>query len=60
MREMDYENRSLGTNLDSIWNRFSYFYLFLMVRDVSAASGRESSFAKTPKTVAFYVYFGIT
>ena len=46
---MVYEKRLLDTNLDSIWNRFSSFYLFLMIRDASAASGRESSFTRTPK-----------
>ncbi len=46
---MAYENRLLDTNLDNIWNRFLSFYLFLMIRDASAASGRESSFARTPK-----------
>ena len=46
---MVYENRLLDTNLDNIWKRFSYLYLFLMTRDASAARGRESSFTRTPK-----------
>ena len=46
---MVYENRLLDTNLDNIWKRLSYLYLFLMTRDASAASGRESSFTRTPK-----------
>ena len=46
---MVYENRLLDTNLDNICKKVFYLYLFMMIRDASAASGRESSFTRTPK-----------